>query len=97
MGCGWSSRWWRNLFENPVTAQFDHRLVAYVLLVLALVNAARARGTAVAGSAWWLAGVLVAQAAIGIAAIVHEMPLAVALLHQFGGAVALDGGGGTSP
>jgi cytochrome c oxidase assembly protein subunit 15 len=24
---------WRNLFENPLTAQFDHRLVAYAILV----------------------------------------------------------------
>ena len=23
--------WWRNIFENPVTVQFDHRLVGYVL------------------------------------------------------------------
>jgi heme a synthase len=81
--------WWRNIFENPVTAQFDHRLVAYALLVLAAINAVRGRGTAVAGSATLLVAVMVAQAAIGIAAIVHEMPLSVALLHQFGGAVAL--------
>jgi len=81
--------WWRNIFENPVTAQFDHRLVAYVLLVLAAINAVWARGTAVAGSAGLLLAVMVAQAAIGIAAIVHEMPLSMALLHQFGGAVAL--------
>ena len=24
--------WWRNFFENPLTVQFDHRLVAYALL-----------------------------------------------------------------
>ncbi|MCB1501270.1 MAG: COX15/CtaA family protein [Bauldia sp.] len=81
--------WWRNIFENPVTAQFDHRLVAYVLLVLAAVNAVRARGTGAARGAALLVAVLAAQAGIGIAAIVHEMPLAVALLHQFGGAVAV--------
>ena len=26
--------WWRNIFENPLTAQFDHRLVAYLLFVV---------------------------------------------------------------
>ena len=35
--------WWRNLFENPVTAQFDHRMVAYLILVVALVHAVRTR------------------------------------------------------
>ena len=40
--------WWRNIFENPVTAQFDHRMMAYLILVLALVHAVRMRGTAAA-------------------------------------------------
>src|SRR5439155_124622 len=39
--------WWRNFFENAVTAQFDHRTVAYalsVLVVLHLIDAARMGG-----------------------------------------------------
>ena len=31
--------WWRNLFENPMTVQFDHRMVAYALLAMALLHA----------------------------------------------------------
>ena len=27
--------WWRNLFENTLTVQFDHRMMAYVLALLA--------------------------------------------------------------
>jgi cytochrome c oxidase assembly protein subunit 15 len=81
--------WWRNVFENPVTAQFDHRMVAYLILVVALVHAVRMRGAAGAGGALALFFVLLAQAAIGIAAVVLEMPLHVALFHQFGGAVAM--------
>jgi cytochrome c oxidase assembly protein subunit 15 len=81
--------WWRNIFDNPVTAQFDHRMMAYLILVVALVHAVRARGTEAAGGALVLFLVLVAQAAIGIAAVVLEMPLHVALFHQFGGAVAM--------
>jgi cytochrome c oxidase assembly protein subunit 15 len=81
--------WWRNIFENPVTAQFDHRMMAYLILVVALVHAVRMRGTEAARGALLLALVLLAQAAVGIAAVVLEMPLHVALTHQFGGAVAM--------
>ncbi len=81
--------WWRNIFENPVTAQFDHRIMAYLILVVALVHAVRTRGTEAAGGALLLALVLVAQAAVGISAVVLEMPLHVALLHQFGAVIAV--------
>jgi cytochrome c oxidase assembly protein subunit 15 len=84
-GLGLMAPWWRNVFENPVTAQFDHRMLAYVILALAVIHAVRSRGT----GAVTLAVVLVAQAAVGIAAVVHEMPLHVALLHQFGAVVAM--------
>ncbi len=88
-GLGVMAPRWRNVFENPVTAQFDHRMLAYVILALAVVHAVRARGTEAARGALVLALVLVAQAAVGIAAVVHEMPLHVALLHQFGAVVAM--------
>jgi cytochrome c oxidase assembly protein subunit 15 len=81
--------WWRNIFDNPVTAQFDHRMVAYLIVVLAIVHAVRLRGTGAARGAAALALVLVAQAALGIAAVVLEMPLHVALTHQLGGAITM--------
>ena len=81
--------WWRNVFENPLTAQFDHRMLAYVVLVLAVIHAMRARGTGAGRGALVLVLVLLAQAAVGIAAVVHEMPLDIALLHQFGAVVAM--------
>jgi len=31
--------WWTNVYENPVTAQFFHRMTAYALLALALAHA----------------------------------------------------------
>ncbi len=80
---------WRNVFDNPVTAQFDHRMVAYLILALAAIHAVRARGTGAARGAVVLVLAVATQAAIGIAAIVHEMPLPVALLHQFGAVIVL--------
>jgi len=76
--------WWGNIFENPVTAQFDHRLMAYAIILLAAVHAIRTGRSAVI-----LLILILIQAAVGIAAVVLEMPLHVALFHQFWGAVVL--------
>jgi cytochrome c oxidase assembly protein subunit 15 len=78
--------WWRNIFENPMTVQFDHRLVAYVLLATACLHALDAawtqrRGGAL-GGALALAGALTLQAALGILTLLAQAPLALALMHQ---------------
>jgi cytochrome c oxidase assembly protein subunit 15 len=85
--------WWINLFENPKTVQFVHRLGAYVLLALALVhmlaslraapNATHARRSVV------LFGLVCLQAMIGILTLVWQVPLDWALAHQGGALVVL--------
>ncbi len=78
---------WRNLFENTLTVQFDHRMVAYAIWLLALVHAfdawrnRRAMGGSL-GSALLLAGLVTAQAALGIVTLLHAAPLPLALPHQ---------------
>lgn len=78
--------WWRNLFENPKTVQFVHRLGAYALFVLALWHMIAARrglpGTTHARRALVLFHLVLVQAAIGIITLVMVMPLHWALLHQ---------------
>ena len=81
--------WWRNIFDNPVTAQFDHRMLAYLMLIVALVYAVAARGTQAARGALVLLLVLIVQAVLGITTVVMEMPLHVALTHQFVGAMTM--------
>src|SRR5882762_4247302 len=34
--------WWRNLFENTLTVQFDHRMVAYTIWLVAILHLADA-------------------------------------------------------
>jgi len=76
---------WRNFFENTLTVQFDHRMVAYALWLCALAHAfdiGRARkGPALAGAIGLLAA-LTLQAALGIWTLLAVVPLPVALLHQ---------------
>jgi len=77
---------WRNLFENTLTVQFDHRMLAYAIFVGALLHALDAARTAkagrVRGGAFVLLAALALQVALGILTLVWRVPLFVALLHQ---------------
>ena len=85
--------WWRNLFDNHLTVQFEHRMVAYVLLALALLHALDAGGSragraAIAG-AWWLVAAITVQAVLGILTLLNQVPINLALAHQAIGIVVL--------
>lgn len=81
--------WWINLFENVATVQFQHRVGAYVLMAAAVIYAFVARKTPQASGAWLLAGLVLVQAAIGVATLIAVVPLPLGLLHQFGAVVVL--------
>jgi heme a synthase len=78
--------WWRNLFDNPLTVQFEHRMIAYALFALALLHALDAlgsrAGTAVVTGAWWLTAAVTLQATLGIITLLNQVPLDLALAHQ---------------
>jgi heme a synthase len=78
--------WWRNFFENTLTVQFDHRMLAYVILLVALahtfdVSRTRSGGRTLMG-AIALAAAVTLQAALGIWTLLMVAPLSLALLHQ---------------
>ena len=77
--------WWRNLFENTLTVQFEHRMTAYALFAIALLHAFDAivsRAGAAARGALWLAAAVTLQALLGILTLINQVPLAFALSHQ---------------
>jgi cytochrome c oxidase assembly protein subunit 15 len=84
---------WRNLFENTLTVQFDHRIVAYLLWTLAVLHLAdvirQRRGGAILNGALWLACAVTFQAGVGIVTLLHQAPLPLALLHQVTGIAVL--------
>ena len=77
--------WWRNLFENALTVQFEHRMTAYALLALAALHALdatrRRAGAAAAGALWLVAAVMV-QGCLGILTLLYQVPVPLALAHQ---------------
>jgi cytochrome c oxidase assembly protein subunit 15 len=83
---------WRNIFENTLMVQFNHRMVAYALLAFAVWNAFDVRSGTTDRTARSLslafAVLALAQAGIGILTLLHAVPIPLALLHQ-GVAIAL--------
>ena len=77
---------WINVFENATMVQFQHRMVAYLLLACALVHAIDVRtsapGTSAARRATALAVLVACQAAIGITTLLFDVPIEAALAHQ---------------
>ncbi len=80
------SPWWRNLFEDVTTVQFDHRLLGYIVVAFALWQALAALraapGTALARRALAVGGLALAQAALGIVTLLLVVPIWAGLLHQ---------------
>lgn len=85
-GLGAMTPWYLNPFENALTAQFDHRMVAYGITVWAIAHAsiAIARGPSgpVAITAALIAFSALAQVVLGIATLLAHVPIGLALAHQ---------------
>lgn len=83
----------RAVFEDHLTVQFNHRMLAYLLAVLTVVFCWRA----VAGNAprhlrraaMWFATALAGQILIGIWTLLAVVPIWLGGLHQFGALVVL--------
>jgi cytochrome c oxidase assembly protein subunit 15 len=90
-GLGELAPWYVNLFENPLTVQFDHRIAGYLLVVWAQLHAAMIYArygehplTLGAGA---IALAALAQMGLGIWTVVAQVPLWLALTHQAGAVV----------
>jgi cytochrome c oxidase assembly protein subunit 15 len=74
---------WRNIFENTLTVQFDHRMLAYAIWLLAVFHAYDSwRSRQDFYGAGLLAAAVTLQAALGILTLLHQAPLPLALAHQ---------------
>ena len=75
--------WWRNLVDNQLTVQFNHRMMAYALCALALLHAIDAwRCRAAPRIALLLLGALLLQAGAGVLTLLYQVPIGLGLVHQ---------------
>jgi cytochrome c oxidase assembly protein subunit 15 len=78
--------WYINFFENAATAQFDHRMGAYIVLIAAFALWLRGRGARLEGAARTSADAMLAaaglQIALGIVTLINQAPTSLAAAHQ---------------
>jgi cytochrome c oxidase assembly protein subunit 15 len=84
---------WRNFFENPLTVQFDHRVLGYVIGLLALLqlfNVAKlVKPDPIFTSAALVAAAVIVQVALGIWTLLSVAALPLALVHQASAMITL--------
>ena len=84
--------WWRNFFENMATVQFDHRMIAWILMFTIPYFWFKARKQQLSDSAKLacnlLLVMLVIQVGLGISTLLLAVPLTLGAAHQ-GGAMLL--------
>lgn len=84
-GLGAMQPWWRNIFENVLTIQFNHRMLGYAIALLAAAQMAIVWRASVSGlrlSAELLLAVVFVQIALGVATLLSGVEIALALAHQ---------------
>ncbi len=85
------SPWYINLFENDLTVQFNHRMMAYLLIIWAVLHGLAVLRRVLDGPLKWsaiaLPVALVIQAGIGIWTLLWLVPLPLGVLHQGAAAV----------
>lgn len=78
--------WIENFVDNVTLVQFNHRLTAYLLILVALVHALDARrslpGSGTARRATAVAALALAQGVLGVTTLLLAVPLWAGLAHQ---------------
>jgi cytochrome c oxidase assembly protein subunit 15 len=87
-GLGAATPWYLNLFENPLTVQFDHRMLGYTVVTAAIAQAIwlslKRDGQPLVGSAVTLAVLALLQATLGVWTLLLAVPIQLGLAHQAG-------------
>jgi cytochrome c oxidase assembly protein subunit 15 len=82
---------WTNFFENLITVQFQHRMLAYLVAIAVADEAIRSlrHDELTRPAGWALVLTTIVQIVLGIATLLAIVPLSLALLHQVGAFVLL--------
>lgn len=85
--------WWRNFFDHVATVQFDHRLLAVTTFTIIVLGWGLGRRGLPPGRArlslHLLALIALVQVSLGIATLLHQVPVALASAHQAGAILLL--------
>jgi cytochrome c oxidase assembly protein subunit 15 len=88
---GEASPWFMNLFENPLTVQFDHRMLAYTVVLATIAQAGwlalRRKDPQLVTSAFIVMCFALLQATLGVWTLLLSVPIPLGLAHQAGAMV----------
>ena len=84
----WIDPWWINFFENTATVQFAHRVLGMTLIGVTIwlwLRVRKARPVPLVQRLIELTtAVVMAQAALGVATLLHSVPIVLGVAHQGG-------------
>jgi len=84
---------WRNLFDNPATVQFDHRVLALTtfaaVMLFGLMLWRQRLGLRERRATFFLLAAVIAQVSLGVLTLVFHVPVALAVSHQATGLMLL--------
>jgi cytochrome c oxidase assembly protein subunit 15 len=87
-GLGEAQPWVLNLFENPLTVQFDHRMLGYSVVLATILQAGwltlRRPAPELVTSAFILICLALLQATLGVWTLLLAVPIGLGLAHQAG-------------
>jgi heme a synthase len=87
-GLGEASPWYLNLFENPLTVQFDHRMLGYAVVLATILQAgwlAFRRGSPeLIASGFILMCLALLQVTLGVWTLLLGVPIGLGLAHRAG-------------
>ena len=85
------SPWYQNLFENKVTVQFDHRVLAIgtglILIVWYLSGRSKFDEISISRSFKLIGMMIIIQLVLGISTLLLQVPVWLGALHQAGGLI----------
>ncbi|OCF38944.1 cytochrome c oxidase assembly protein subunit 15 [Kwoniella heveanensis CBS 569] len=87
-----SDKVWRNMLENPVTAQFDHRVLAISTFTFLMTLPFVARRLPIKSTRRLTnltAAAAITQVTLGISTLLYLVPIPLAAMHQAGSVVLL--------
>ncbi|QXK91703.1 COX15/CtaA family protein [Neoehrlichia mikurensis] len=71
--------WWRNLFDNIITVQFIHRVVAMIIITFVIITTIILRSYRVM---YLLCVCTITQFILGIGTLLYHVPIFLAAMHQ---------------
>lgn len=83
---------WSNFTENPALVQFNHRMIGYLLVLVAALVWWKARASAVLSirrAFDWAALLVFGQMVLGIGTVLYAAPWQIAIIHQLGAVVVM--------